>query len=368
MSASPSFRLFDPSGAPPGPQTLEELCQERLAHYELRVVANTLSIEALNRIRTVFRQLCTWVDPREPSMVPLGSIPVTMLHQRHFTAWLLHHLQYWKAGCTKRDKMNVVLSMMQWGKDEGFIESIPWQRPKEIRCHTTTRDCMLPEHYLTIMKAAMAKSGDKRRRGSLRLRQALFFLWHTGCRPQTMRELKPGDIIWEKSSCRLPKHKTKHLTGKDLVFGVDDKLYHMLKRLVSHMQPGQEYVFLNNYGTPWDRCSYNRCLVRYARGAGVPKSITSYTSRHGFGCEGIRAGENMKTIADQMGLADTRMLEKVYASHTRYESQHTVDLVNRMNKRRRKMPEAEDAAANPDAAEQARRREADQFPLFEGLD
>ena len=368
MSAASPFRVYDPAEVPPGPATLADVVRERITHLDLRVAADNLSAEARDRYRCTLLQLTSWVDPKEPSGAPLGELPLKLIRQEHFSRWLLHHLPRWPSGNTRRDKIHVVLDCLRWAVDELAIDPIPWRKPKEIRCPAVPKPPMEEEHYVAIMRAAMARTGDKRHKGSRALRRGLYFCYHTGVRPQEMRELEPDHIHFAKRHIRLRNHKTRHHTAEDRLIAFDCRIERLLRNLVARMQPGQQYVFVSEHGRPWNKDTWNRTLVRYARPAGVPKAITAYCSRHGFGCVRVRAGQDRKAIADLMGHRDTRMIERVYAASTRNDAEHLSHAMDSGKRRKRKMPQAVEPERAAELAALKRAQEAEQFPLFEHLD
>lgn len=368
MSAALSIRMFDPNDLPPGPQTLEEIARECLVYLEMRVAAGNLSPGAVVRERQGIMQCITWTDPADPSGEPMGKYPKTYLRQEQFDHYLLHNLNRWPSGNTRRDRIQAVLGMLRWAKRRGYIEYIPWDKPPEISYYADPKPPMRPEHYFAIRNQAKPSKTDKRHRGNQALRLGMHFTYVTGARPKEMRELEPHHIDWTKWTIVLQKHKTRHKTKRERIFGFGPSLARILRVLVARMKPGQKYIFLTERGKPWTKDHWNRTLKRYAKPAGVPDYITAYCTRHGFGFERKLAGEDSKDIADQMGHVDTRMLEKVYAAATRFEADHLAGVAARAERKRRKMPNAKETMPAADKAELARQREAEQFPLFEGLD
>jgi integrase len=74
----------------------------------------------------------------------------------------------------------------------------------------------------------------------------------------------------------------------------------------------QEVVFLNCYGTPWDRHTVSRHLRRLCNRLGLPADLSLYTVRHAWATRAIVNGVDIKWVSQVLGHARTAITEAVY--------------------------------------------------------
>lgn len=311
------LKLFSPdAGADRSGPGVGELIDQYLRHLEARVAVGDYSAASLARVRRYLMSFAAF----QSAGVVVADVPPDECSQLLFTSWLTANLDRWSKGSTRLDAMGSVLSCFNWLAEQSLLMPNPFHRPKNIQAVKVPRTPMEPSHYVAVMRQAMA-SGT-RHRGSRPLRRALMFLWRTGARTCEMFAVQWHDIRWDECVIRLDRHKTFHKTGRARQIPFGPKVRRLLRRLYERRQPGQDYVFLNNSGTPWDKDTWSRHFARYARPAGVPKDVTAYCTRHGFAVSLVKKGIATKSISDVMGHADTRMVERVYAHATSAETQH----------------------------------------------
>ncbi len=72
--------------------------------------------------------------------------------------------------------------------------------------------------------------------------------------------------------------------------------------------PG-DYIFLNDYGRPWQRATLCVRMQAVRQRAGISDDCKLYGLRHRFGTEGIRRGVPLKIVSELMGHTDIRTTE-----------------------------------------------------------
>lgn len=291
-------RLFAESPSPRA--TVGAIIKRYLFSLAGRVKASTFSADHLGNNRRDLANFEAFVG---------SDRDVSDCRQYDLTEWLASN-PGWKSVCTKRNALASVLACFRWAEEEEIIDRCPYRRPRALRGESDKprRPAQLAE-YLCLYRA-----------GSKSLRRALFFLWHTGARTCEMRLLTWEDLrldgqhphIW------LERHKTFRKTGKPRVIALDPVVAKFLRWLQKRSRG--RFVFTNTYGGEWDRHTFARHLRRTAQRIGmddgVAERISAYCLRHSYTCNALEGGATTKQVADLLGHSDTKMVERVYGSHT----------------------------------------------------
>lgn len=119
----------------------------------------------------------------------------------------------------------------------------------------------------------------------------------TGLRPKEQRELTVDQVfkMGDKWYIRIDKHKTAGRTRE-----VRDRtvpLSELAKEIIGRQMEGHptsKYIFVNNDGTPYNKDSLRKRIVRWCKKAGIPE-ITPYALRHTFAS--IESDSQVETVA-----------------------------------------------------------------------
>ena len=300
----PATKLFDesPSAAP---LTVGAVVRLYLVNLELRVADRTFSVDHLATVTHNLGNFRSFVGPDRF---------VLDCRQYDLTGWLAANPQ-WKSACTRRNAIGAVLGCFSWAEDEELIDRSPFRRPRALKGQTTKP--RRPASYDEYRKLLGA--------GSIPLKRALFMLWRTGMRTCELRNLLWADVVLDGASphIRLRVHKTMRSTMGSRYIALDRvvaKFLRWLRARPSLRRRGQPFVFTNCDGNPWDRHTFARHLRRIAKRIGLDDGagdrVSAYCLRHSYACNALEGGATSKEVADQLGHADTTMVERVYGSHT----------------------------------------------------
>ncbi len=335
-----AIHLFNPADKP-GASTVSDIVGAFVEDLALLVQAGEMSGEAFANIRRDLLDggksgkpisLCQLQVQANDKMVAMGAASYTVLSQQILTKWLLANPQ-WRSLHKQKGAVGAVMRALKWAEDTGLIDRSPIRvRPPLLNRKAQARREADPAEYIAFM-----------RHGSRELRRALYFLWNTGARPAEMRCLKQTEIFWEDSVIDTAKNKTGKATGETRVIGLEPRMLRFLRN-VCNRRTG-EFVFLNCYGTQWDRHTFARHLRRTAKriglDEGVEKRVSSYCLRHTYITDADEAGVDSRRISFQSGHSGTKMIE--WYSKARRKRRNTRKVAREIGRKRRQLrkdPEA----------------------------
>lgn len=286
-----ALRVFDPEGGQPtGPWTVRSTVAAYLEYLQSRVQVGDYSADALEGCR---REL-------ERFAARYGGQTIDQCRRYDLTQWLQLNPQF-KSNATKKRVVATILACFNWAEDEELIPRTPYRRPRKLKLPTTPRREASVKEYIAFMRCR-----------SRPLRRALFFLRRTGARTCEMRELLWPEIDFDGGIVVKEAHKTSRTTGKARMFGLEPCVLRFLRNLHRTRKDGQDHVFVNAYGTPWDRHTFARHLRRWAKRIGLDDNagtrVSGYCFRHSYATWAIESGMGERQVADQMGHASTRMM------------------------------------------------------------
>jgi integrase len=238
----------------------------------------------------------------------------------HLTRWLDDNAQ-WKSDWTLSTVVATVKRPFDWAAKQGLIPANPFK-------HVNHRPGA-PRRPITDAEFQALLRGAPGRRGRP-FRQALIFLRFTGCRPGEMAALRWADIDLDGGAIILKEHKTARKVRKPRVV----PLVPVVVKLLIHLRKTSrgDFVFLNERGNPWNRCSLSLRIQRCRKRQGIPDDAKLYGVRHQFGTSAIVRGVDIKTLAHLMGHQSTRMTE--HYLHLTGEREHLVASMRRATARR----------------------------------
>jgi integrase len=213
----------------------------------------------------------------------VGKRRVSDLKVLHVTEWV--NGQDWNesTGCSAR---STLLACLNWGVDQGYIESHPLTRLK--RGSHKRR-----ERVLTVEEREAIKAGVKPD-----FRDFLFGLEQTGARPfSELATLTAAMVDWDSNTVTLKEHKTAG-KGKSRTIYLTPGLVEMLRRLEKQYPTG--LLFRNSRGKIWTSHDATRRLHYITDKLGLEKA-TLYAYRHTFLTDALSKGMSADVLAELAG-------------------------------------------------------------------
>ena len=241
-------------------------------------------------------------------MADKGDITLDDLIADDLEKWIEEH-PAWKSSWTKKNAAGAIKTAFEWALKKGLIGGHPFRGVSYSQGDRI--EPMSEKDFRRILSDA-----------SPEFRRVLLFLWWTGCRPLELCSLKWSFIDIEKAVAVLREHKTAHSRKDRLprVIVLSEKAIRLLTWLLDDQSTGEEYVFLNRKGKPWNRYDLTTRLRRARVRMGLPVSVKLYGCRHSFGTRMAVAGVDLKTLSTLMGHASTTMSE--HYIHMAQETEH----------------------------------------------
>ena len=145
----------------------------------------------------------------------------------------------------------------------------------------------------------------------------LELLYATGMRVTELISLKLCNIHWE----------TSYLTtigkgSKERLIPLSLQAMKKLKRYLKEARPlllkkkDSEFIFLNRRGEPLTRQYIWQLMRRYARSAGITKTISPHTLRHSFASHLLEHGADLRSVQLMLGHSDISTTQ-IYTHVTR---------------------------------------------------
>lgn len=305
------FRRSDAEPLPSAPRsrdlTVSEVVAARLEDLRVRVRAGSYSAQAFE---DVSRELNRFAEV-------FGRQRISECAQYDLTRWLALNPQ-WESNHTKRRVLATIIACFRWAADEELTDHCPYRRSKKLKLPVRPRRPAEWSEYVRLMRG-----------GSRELRRMLFFLRRSGA-----RTCEPRDLIWpwvhfEAAGIVLDDHKTDAVTEEPRFIPLEPALLRFLRNLHRRRQRarerGEQHVFLNCRGTPWDRHTFARHLRRTAARLGLDECIgervSGYCLRHTFTVDCLEAGMGERQVADLLGHKTTRLVSW-YGAQTRRRLPH----------------------------------------------
>lgn len=215
----------------------------------------------------------------------------------HLTQWLDQNRQ-WKSDWTLNHIVSTVKRPFDWACQQGLIRTNPF-KPVNHRPGAPRRP-ITDSEFQAMLRGAPGRRGRA-------FRQVLIFLRYTGCRPAEVASLTWNDVDLDGGVIVLNDHKTAKKVGKPRIVPLVSVVVRLLIHRRRHNQ--SKFVFVNERGNPWNRCSMSLRIQRCRSRQGIPADAKLYGVRHQFGTTAIVRGVDIKTLAHLMGHSSTRMTE-----------------------------------------------------------
>lgn len=248
----------------------------------------------------------------------------------HLTDWVHQHTS-WKSDWTIATAINVVQLAFNWATKQRLIATNPFAGVSHAEGEP--REPLSYDEFRALLRATSSNYGTKPTAGA-RFRQILMFMWYTGCRPSEAFKLRWDNVDPERGVIILTTHKTSRPRHGKKPKPRIIHLHPVVIKLLDHIRRRNEgdLVFTNFRGTPWDKNSLGLRVRRARKRAGIPENRTLYSTRHAFGTRAVTNGVDIKTLAELMGHATTRMTETYV--HLATEHPHLAAAMQRANVRR----------------------------------
>lgn len=120
-----------------------------------------------------------------------------------------------------------------------------------------------------------------------------------GARPAELCGALIEQIDWEKGKITLLHHKTARKTGMARQIAIGGKFEAMLREAIGDRTAGP--VFLTRRGIAWTPARLSDVHRKLRDRAGLDKEIVLYLTRHRHATELLRAGLDIKGVADLLG-------------------------------------------------------------------
>jgi integrase len=229
--------------------------------------------------------------------------------------WVEAHPE-WKSDWTKRNVLATVQRALNWCVKMGAIPENPFRGVS----HPAGEAGQPVEDH--VFRRLLRNSDPP-------FRRVLLFLRLTGCRPGEMSAARWQDLDEQRNVIILTRHKTARKTGKPRIIVLHPIAARMLAWLALHKVPGQEFIFVNQLGNPWNHRSLACKFWRLKDKLRLPPGVKLYGIRHGFATRAVKRGVNLKTVAELMGHVNTRMTE--HYTHIAGDVEHLLDAAQRVS-------------------------------------
>ena len=133
----------------------------------------------------------------------------------------------------------------------------------------------------------------------------------TGARPLECRLAEKRHL--KGNTLTFPKLESKGKRSERVIW-LNAEALEIVKRLASVNPEGK--LFRNGKGTPWKKDAFARRFSRLSVRLRMPHLIP-YSLRFTFATESVLAGLDSIVLAKLMGHSLTKMLERVYAKHSK---------------------------------------------------
>jgi integrase len=175
-----------------------------------------------------------------------------------------------------------------------------WSGLRRFKGADKTRDVRLSaEEALRLINAAQP--------GFRELVQAALM---TGCRYAELAELRAADFDSRSATITIQAANAKSSKARRVPLTTEGRA--LFDALAAGKARGDR-LLLREDGTPWAAGSQHRPMVAAVKAANLPAAITFHALRHSYASLLVEAGTPLAFVAEALGHADTRMVEKHYA-------------------------------------------------------
>lgn len=180
---------------------------------------------------------------------------------------------------------------------DGYLETDPTElleSPKQPQ--------HLPEVLSTAEVDIILQSIDLSKWEGQRNKAIIEVLFSCGLRVSELTNLKLSNLYLDDLYIRVMGKGSKERLVPISPRAVEELNYWFLDRNQMVIKEGEEdYVFLNRHGAHLTRTMILIMLKRYAKGAGIKKTISPHTLRHSFATALLEGGADLRSIQAMLG-------------------------------------------------------------------
>lgn len=282
----PTLRLFDADSDPLPVEThsllVSDILSLYLRHAHIEQIHSPTAKAERQRVLAYFAE-------------SVGSLRVEDAKAFHLIDWIEANANHWKSVSTRRAKASQIRAAFQWAADTDRILKNPF---RTVRYSEAEPRQAMPDETFSLF----AKLGNKRFEAALR------FLRYTGCRLGEMCEATWESMDLDRGEWTILKHKTRKKTKRPKRVG----LVPVTVELVKAQPKIGDFVFTNTKGYQWHPAAMGTCFRWLKRRYGIQTNACLHSLRHSAASAMLNAGGAAKLVAEQLGHADTRMLDQFY--------------------------------------------------------
>lgn len=181
---------------------------------------------------------------------------------------------------------------------EGYIEKDPTELSE-----SPTRGKHLPEVLSTKEVDILEDAIDLSKWEGQRNKAIIEVLFSCGLRVSELVRLKFSDIFKEERFVRVfGKGSKERLVPISETALHEIDLWLLNRNEMTNIKPGEhDYIFLNRRGAHLTRTMILIMIKRYAKDAGIQKTISPHTLRHSFATALLEGGADLRAIQEMLG-------------------------------------------------------------------
>jgi len=288
------MRIPRPRGRPKRPPEPLHLPDDLAAHVQhlVRRELSPRTIETYSECLRAFARFLTEIakPPREVCPKDLMDFQVWLTRRQKRTGGPF-------SVAYRSTHITVVRGLYRWLHAEGLLPEDPARKLKLPRMgHRLSRDVLNAEEIRSLIAQPDGSPNGLRDRVVLRL------LALSGPRASELANLNPDDITLSAREMLIRRGKG----AKDRLGFFDAGTARHLARYMKEARPllaapGEDALLVGRTGRRIRPFQLRAIVKKYARAAGITKPITCHSLRHSFCTNLLRAGLNLKAIAELAG-------------------------------------------------------------------
>jgi integrase/recombinase XerD len=269
---------------------VEQLIDTFLDHL---AVERGLAVNTRSAYRTDLAQFSEFLRRR-------GIQHLNGAHREHITEYLLHRR---KGGLSARSLARHLAAIRMFCRFLAREKLLAIDVTQTIDSPKLWRTLPHTLDYAEVERLLSAP--NTRTKLGMRDRAMLEFMYATGLRVSEVANIKLGDINFDAGFLRsVGKGNKERIVpiGKQAVEWIQRYLHEARDSFARAGSLGE--VFLSTRGKPLSRKTIWVLIKKYARRAGITKSITPHTLRHSFASHLLENGGDLRVIQEMLGHAD----------------------------------------------------------------
>ena len=278
----------------------------------LRSVEGEISPRTYEWYREKLRALESFLGPREIETIQADDL-------RSWRSALLHREEKWAdhpykptvngplSPHTINGHIRAVRRFFGWLYEEGYIESNPARRIRNVRTPDAEPKAASEEDIRRLLKAA--------RESSERDYAIVTFLIDTGARASGVVTLTLDRLDLERRRAFVIEKSQKREKGRFVYFS-EETAKALRAWLAVRPQAETDHVFLNAQGKPLTPWGLYQLLERLAQKGGVEGRFNPHSLRHAFARRVLQQGADLATVSQLMGHSSVDVTVRHYARWT----------------------------------------------------